>query len=70
MAIDIASVSAGALQVVALAEQGKYLEAAKRSIELGLDLVPAEQLSAFLTDAAAARANEIANAAEGAKFGG
>jgi hypothetical protein len=41
-----------------------YDGAAKRAIELGLDLLPAGELRAYLDEAAAARADAIADAAE------
>jgi len=56
-------------EILGLVLEGRELEAAKRAAELALDVMPVEDLKAFLTDAAARRAEAIANAAEDLKFG-
>ncbi|AKU96992.1 hypothetical protein AKJ09_03656 [Labilithrix luteola] len=44
-------------------------EAALQLADIGLDMVPVDDLRGSLTDAARARADLIADAAEAAKFG-
>ena len=59
--------SAGA--ILTLIESSDYVGAAKQAIELGLDLVPVDQLKQYLTDAGARRAETAANVAEDLKVG-
>lgn len=64
-----------ALSLIALGleiSQGKLTdpqEIAHRVVALGLELVPVDQLSPFLTEAARRRADAIADAAERLKVG-
>ncbi|MCL2724771.1 MAG: hypothetical protein FWD69_10080 [Polyangiaceae bacterium] len=45
-------------------------EISRRLVELGLDLVPVEELRQYLVEADRARAERLADLAEAAKFGG
>jgi hypothetical protein len=53
----------------ALSGQASTEQTVRRLVHAGLDLVPAETLREYLTDAARARGELLADAAELAKFG-
>lgn len=60
---------AGALRIGQLIVDGDYARAARQAVELGLDLVPVDELRGYLTDAAAKRAELAADIAEDIKVG-
>jgi hypothetical protein len=60
----------GIADLIELARVKDWPGMVKRSIELGLDLVPAETLRGYLEEAAVRRVKMATNAALDAKFGG
>jgi hypothetical protein len=55
-------------RIFEMLDAGQKFEAAKELVMLALDLAPVEQLAPYLTDAAAKRGNEEADALEALKF--
>lgn len=68
MSLDPDRLILAAFDVGSLIARRDYINAAKRAVELGLDLVPVEDLRGYLDEAQAKKDRELAEAALAAKF--